>query len=250
MKFNPDAIKTLSLQHFRRFGIACCHRLRCAERDKRLAKALKKLELSLGPPINEQMRIDAFNAANSAYLDIKSIFFKSLIRLLPIQYAHYTLMGKDVSLLSPEELRIKLMYLNQQPMLPLGKVSDFLSLVSTFTHHRMDRLKIENGFCQFLKELDRDKDFLHLDNSNLSGGETQILQLCLALTLCLDTLILDEAFSAMDRTTHYKAEELVLNWVQEKKNERSIIFTSHQPELSLIKPDIIYNMSRGILQRL
>jgi ABC-type iron transport system FetAB ATPase subunit len=178
----------------------------------------------------------------------KSIFFKSLIRLLPIQYAHYTLMDKDVSAFSPEELRVKLMYLNQQPMLPLGKVSDFLALVSTFVHHKKDRLNIANSFCQFLNKLDRDKDFLHLDNSNLSGGETQILQLCLALVLCKDTLILDEAFSAMDRTTHYKAEELVLNWLQEKKNKRSIIFTSHQPELSLLKPDIVYCMSRGLLQ--
>jgi hypothetical protein len=33
----------------------------------RLAKALKRLEQSLGPPVNEKMRRDAFNAAKSVY---------------------------------------------------------------------------------------------------------------------------------------------------------------------------------------
>ncbi|MFN8391264.1 MAG: hypothetical protein U0136_13310 [Bdellovibrionota bacterium] len=37
-----------------------------------MAKALKTLELSLGPPPNERLRRDAFNAANSAYRDIRS----------------------------------------------------------------------------------------------------------------------------------------------------------------------------------
>lgn len=42
----------------------------CDRKDKRLAKALRKLEQSLGPPINERIRRDAFNAANSAYQDL------------------------------------------------------------------------------------------------------------------------------------------------------------------------------------
>jgi hypothetical protein len=65
--FDPESIETLSVEQFRRFGIACCHRLGCDRKDKRLAKALKQLEQSLGPPVNEKMRRDAFNAANSAY---------------------------------------------------------------------------------------------------------------------------------------------------------------------------------------
>ncbi|MBI1345279.1 hypothetical protein GC163_03230 [bacterium] len=35
-----------------------------------MAKALKTLEASLGPPMNERLLRDAFNAANSAYLEI------------------------------------------------------------------------------------------------------------------------------------------------------------------------------------
>jgi hypothetical protein len=68
--FDPDVIKTLSIEQFRRFGIACCYRVGCDRTDKRLAKALKKLEQSLGPPVNEKMRRDALNAANSAHQDL------------------------------------------------------------------------------------------------------------------------------------------------------------------------------------
>jgi hypothetical protein len=63
-------IETLSVTQLRRIGIACCYRVGCDRIDKRLAKALKKLEQSLGPPVNEKMRRDAFNAANSAYGDL------------------------------------------------------------------------------------------------------------------------------------------------------------------------------------
>jgi len=68
--FDPECIETLSVEQFRRFGIACCYRLGCDHKDKRLAKALKKLEQSIGPPVDEKMRRDAFNAANSAYRDL------------------------------------------------------------------------------------------------------------------------------------------------------------------------------------
>jgi hypothetical protein len=64
-------IETLSAEQFRRVGIACCHRLGCDRRDKRLAKALRTLEQSLGPPPNEKKRRDAFNAANSACTDLR-----------------------------------------------------------------------------------------------------------------------------------------------------------------------------------
>jgi len=68
MTFDPDWITTLSVERFRRFGIACCYRLGCDQKDKRLAKALKRLEQSVGPPPNEKLRRDAYNAAKSAYL--------------------------------------------------------------------------------------------------------------------------------------------------------------------------------------
>jgi hypothetical protein len=68
MTFDPHCITQLPVERFRRFGIACCYRLGCDRMDKRLAKALKRLEDSLGPPPNEKLRQDAYNTANSAYL--------------------------------------------------------------------------------------------------------------------------------------------------------------------------------------
>lgn len=69
MKLEYADIDALPIEQFRRFGIACCHRLGCDRNDKRLAKALKLLERSLGPPLDERLRRDAHNAAKSVYLE-------------------------------------------------------------------------------------------------------------------------------------------------------------------------------------
>ena len=65
-----ESIDRLTLSQFRRLGIACCYRLRCNHKDKRLGKALRRLERSLGPPPNDQLRRDALNAAKSIYQDL------------------------------------------------------------------------------------------------------------------------------------------------------------------------------------
>lgn len=62
-------ISSLPIEQFRRFGIACCYRLGCDRNDKSLAKALKLLERSMGPPLDERLRRDAYNAAKSVYLE-------------------------------------------------------------------------------------------------------------------------------------------------------------------------------------
>jgi hypothetical protein len=67
-----DLIQTLSVEQFRRLGIACCYRLGCDQKDKRLRKALMLLERSLGPPVNDKMRRDALNAAQSVYRELHS----------------------------------------------------------------------------------------------------------------------------------------------------------------------------------
>jgi hypothetical protein len=67
-----EIIEAPSVTQFLRFGIACCYRVGCDRIDKRLAKALRKLEQSVGPPVNEKMRLDAFNAANSVFRNLNS----------------------------------------------------------------------------------------------------------------------------------------------------------------------------------
>lgn len=47
----------------------CVTRFRCNHKDKRLGKALRRLEKSLGPPPNDKLRRDALNAAKSIYQD-------------------------------------------------------------------------------------------------------------------------------------------------------------------------------------
>lgn len=70
MSFDPDSIAGLPVEQFRRFGIKCCYRLGCDRKDKRMAKALKRLERSLGPPPDEKLRRDALNVARSIHREL------------------------------------------------------------------------------------------------------------------------------------------------------------------------------------
>jgi hypothetical protein len=65
-----NAIDGLTTTQFRRLGIACCYRLRCNHKDKRLGKVLRRLEKSTGPPPNDKLRRDALNAVNSIYREL------------------------------------------------------------------------------------------------------------------------------------------------------------------------------------
>lgn len=72
LKLSPESVGSFPPYEFRQLGLLCCRRLAYLTKDKRFAKALKSLEQSLGPPVDERMRRNAFNAANSAYTDIRS----------------------------------------------------------------------------------------------------------------------------------------------------------------------------------
>lgn len=72
MKLKLENVSSFPLPQFRQFGIQCYHRVAYLTNDKRLGKALKKLERSLGPPPNECMRREALNAAKSVHQEISS----------------------------------------------------------------------------------------------------------------------------------------------------------------------------------
>lgn len=180
----------------------------------------------------------------------KSIFFKSLIRLLPIEVQNYKIFNENAMELKPELLRTKIMYLNQQPQIPHHNVHEFINFISTLSIYQGQFNQFKDNMLQLLRAFSRDEKFLTLETSNLSGGETQILQLILGILLCKNVLLLDEAFSAMDRHTQDIAEKLVLKWLNDNSSQRSIIFSSHQPELSHLNPQANYVIHKGHVQKL
>lgn len=70
---DPDRlISELSSIEYRHFALACCRRVSHLFTDRRLLKAFRKFENFVHAPQNEQDRRDAYNVANSVYLEIRS----------------------------------------------------------------------------------------------------------------------------------------------------------------------------------
>ena len=70
MELNPDEIASFPLPLFQRYAARCCRRIEQHIADARFAKILKKLERCTGLSPEEQLRRDAFNAANAAYCEL------------------------------------------------------------------------------------------------------------------------------------------------------------------------------------
>ncbi len=70
MELTPNKIASFPLPLFQRYGARCCRRIQRHVTDKRFDKILRKLERCSGRSPEEQLRRDAFNAANAAYSEL------------------------------------------------------------------------------------------------------------------------------------------------------------------------------------
>jgi len=85
--------------------------------------------------------------------------------------------------------------------------------------------------------------WLHKRPHELSGGEKQLVALARAIAAEPDALILDEAFSGMDRSIKQTAFEVVRRYHQRSKS--SVLFVSHHlNELGELAQDIV-NIDKG-----
>lgn len=162
-----------------------------------------------------------------------------------MSYETYLYLQKDIQSYPATELRKNIMYLNQQPHFPHGSVESFIKLIENYKIHKDSVIDLKQQILQTIKLLNRDESLFKKDINSLSGGETQIIQMAIALALDPHILILDEAFSAMDNKTHILAERLSMSWLE--KSDKSIIFTSHQIELCTFNINHNYQISNGIV---
>jgi hypothetical protein len=69
MELTPEKIASFPLPLFQQYAVRCCHRVEQYSKDARFGKILRKLERCTGLPPTEQLRRDAYNAANAAYCE-------------------------------------------------------------------------------------------------------------------------------------------------------------------------------------
>jgi len=139
----------------------------------------------------------------------KSLFLKTISRLLPHEGGELSFHGKDSSLYTPEYWRSKILYVPPEVSTSDDySVEDFLN--EPFTLQRYKEIKPAFNPREHFKGF-------NLQMRLLSSGQKQKLALLRALSLDADILLLDETFSHMDESSRSESMTLLKEWVSTKK---------------------------------
>jgi iron complex transport system ATP-binding protein len=153
----------------------------------------------------------------------KSLFLKSIARLLPVSYESFDYQGKDIKSYSAEKLRSELLYISATPSsMNQGPVDEFFQ--SAFDLQIYKDLKVTFPWKDYLTRWNvQEKSF-----QNLSSGQKQMLSILRALSLSAKVLLLDEPTANLDQDKTIEIEELIKDW--QKNTGGSVIFISHSDE--------------------
>ncbi len=150
----------------------------------------------------------------------KTLFMKSLTKLVPASYLEFTLNGVPAASIRPELLRSQLLYVPATPVLPSGTtVEDFFQ--SAF---RLEVYKNHRPAFPFRDYVER-WGLNVQDLSLLSTGQRQLLTLLRALALSPKVLLLDEPTANLDSSRTLEVEALLQNW--QRDTGAGVILSSH-----------------------
>ncbi|MVB12777.1 putative iron export ATP-binding protein FetA [Caprobacter fermentans] len=155
----------------------------------------------------------------------KSTFLKLCCHLISPTEGSILINGADVMKLDPAELRKKIGYCFQTPVLFGRTVEDNLSYPYRIRNRKMDGGRVNKLFSLF----QMDPDYLKHEIVNLSGGEKQRIALIRSLLFQPEVLLLDEATSALDPENTLIVERVIRTLNQDGV---TVLWITHNPEQS------------------
>ena len=150
----------------------------------------------------------------------KSLFLKSLARLIPASYETFIYEGKSIEQWSPEEFRSQVLYVSPTPQFMKDMtVEDFFSSVF--------KLKVYEGCVPAMQIGDYLLRWKIPSHSilELSTGQKQLVSILRALTLKAKILLLDEPTANLDSEKTREIEDLIKTW--KDKTNGTVIVVSH-----------------------
>jgi putative ABC transport system ATP-binding protein len=157
----------------------------------------------------------------------KSMLLRTIAGLESLDTGRISFLGKSLDSWSMPDYRAKIIYLHQRPALLEGTVEENLQYVYKLANHR-DKVYDRQKILDYLSLLGKSVDFLQLQSSTLSGGESQIVAFLRALQLSPSILLLDEPTASLDGETAHSLEILVQAWLL-ATSDRAYLWTSHDP---------------------
>lgn len=157
----------------------------------------------------------------------KSTVLRSLANLIPFE-GSITLDGADILSIPPSQLRRRVLYVPQFPVLPEQTVRGNLLLPFGFRANRGDTPG--DADCTLsLSQAGLSGEYLDRNAETLSGGEKQRVQLARALLLKPDFILLDEPTASLDMVTSEQVTELA----RTLSGSMGVIAVSHSIEMIL-----------------
>jgi putative ABC transport system ATP-binding protein len=173
----------------------------------------------------------------------KSTFLKLCSHLYSPCKGKILFKGQDIMECNPTDLRKTICYCFQTPYLFGRTVMDNIEFPFKIRNIQIDINKINQLFYLF----NMDKEFLHKEITNLSGGEKQRIALIRSLIFKPEVLLLDEVTSALD-IDNTKIVEDVVNKLN--KEGMTILWITHNPIQSRKYASRIITIENGLLKSL
>ncbi|BAU27339.1 phosphate ABC transporter ATP-binding protein (PhoT family) [Aneurinibacillus soli] len=170
----------------------------------------------------------------------KSTLLRLLTRLEDPDSGHVVYRGRPLTEWEPTELRRRLHYVFQNPVLFPGTVADNITYPARLT----DQTLADDTIHDLLTRVALPPSYANRTVEDLSGGEKQRVNLARSLSLCPNVLLLDEPTSALDEesTAHIEAE--VTAYCQQGN---TIIWITHSTEQAKRIADRIWQIENGQL---
>lgn len=173
----------------------------------------------------------------------KSTFLRLCCNLISPTKGTVLFHGKDVLQQNPIELRKKIGYCFQEPVLWGNTVDDNLSFPFQVRKQEIDEKKISGLLASF----GLDERFRKSEIKNLSGGEKQRVALIRTLLFEPEILLLDEVTSALDADNTGLVEKAILGL-----NQRGItvLWVTHNDAQSRKYADQLLTIENGRIKSL
>ena len=127
----------------------------------------------------------------------KSSLLKGAVGAIPIQDGRVRIDGLELSAETVSEIRARVAFIGQEPVLGAEQVREALLLPFDFKAHRGNR-PTEERISELLHRLHLPMDILDKPCARISGGEKQRIAIARALLLNKTLFLADEITSALD----------------------------------------------------
>ncbi|MFQ3548733.1 MAG: ABC transporter ATP-binding protein [Armatimonadota bacterium] len=163
----------------------------------------------------------------------KSTILKCIMGFVESYNGEIFICGKELNAESVWQIRTHLAYVAQEADLGIGTTKEVIETPFTYkaNYSKRDNLK---RIPELFDKLYLPIDLMEQPISNLSGGEKQRIALVCALLMDREILLLDEASSALDKTSR----QAVVDYLKTLDN-LTILSISHDPEGFNITDNII-----------